>query len=358
MKKYYIFILVSIISLSLFAENKTAYKNYINRYKDIALEQQNKYKIPASITLAQGLLESGAGLSTLAKKSNNHFGIKCHNNWNGKKTIHFDDGIYSCFRKYKKPEDSYLDHSLFLVEGERYNTLFNLDDTDYKHWAYGLKKAGYATDKHYPEKLIKIIEDYKLYNITKEGYTYTSSDQKNKPSFFKRLFSKKSHSKGTNKIEIEKKLSVVSYNYQPKKETKQKDYISATSSHSVIKKNHNLCITTIYGDNFTSLSKEFNISKRKIIKYNDFDKQHTITPGEIIYLQKKEKWWDGPSPFHNVEKGETMFSISQDYGLNLKHLLDINNLNKNSEIKLNDKIKLRDTGRMSSFYKSINKAVN
>lgn len=359
MKKYYILFLTSLISLSFFAENKVAYKNYINKYKDIAIEQQNQYKIPASITLAQGLLESGAGLSTLAKKSNNHFGIKCHDNWNGKKTIHFDDGIYSCFRKYKKPEDSYIDHSLFLVGGQRYKTLFNLDVTDYKHWAYGLKKAGYATDKHYPEKLIKIIKDYKLYDLTKGSYNSSSTDISNKkPSFFKRLFSKNTYTKIDNDTSENKLFAIKSYNYKPKKKSDSKDYIPITYSHKVNKKNHNYYITTVYGDNYESLYNEFKISKRKIIKYNDLDKKHVISPGEIIYLQKKEKWWDGPSPFHIVKKGETMFSISQEYGLDLSKLLDINNLKRDAIIKPNDKIKLRDTGKMSVFYKAMNKAVN
>ncbi|WP_299016232.1 glucosaminidase domain-containing protein [uncultured Polaribacter sp.] len=138
---------------------------YIRKYAAIAVQEMQDYKIPASITLAQGILESGKGKSELALKSNNHFGIKCHSGWQGKRVYHDDDEKGECFRKYKHPETSYKDHSLFLSQRRRYAFLFNYQITDYKKWAYGLKKAGYATDKKYPVKLIKIIEDYQLYQF-------------------------------------------------------------------------------------------------------------------------------------------------------------------------------------------------
>ncbi len=135
---------------------------YIEKYKHIAIDDMEKYKIPASITLAQGILESGSGKSTLALKSNNHFGIKCHKDWNGKKVRHDDDKKRECFRKYKHPEESFDDHSKFLTTRGRYSSLFDLSEDNYKAWAKGLKKAGYATDRKYPQKLITIIEDYHL----------------------------------------------------------------------------------------------------------------------------------------------------------------------------------------------------
>ncbi|MGB5263150.1 MAG: glucosaminidase domain-containing protein [Lutimonas sp.] len=136
---------------------------YIDNYKDIAVRKMIEYKIPASITLAQGVLESGNGRSELTKKANNHFGIKCHKGWDGKKVHHDDDEKHECFRKYNHPEESFDDHSMFLTSRSRYAGLFELDSEDYKAWAKGLKNAGYATDRKYPDKLIKIIEDYKLY---------------------------------------------------------------------------------------------------------------------------------------------------------------------------------------------------
>jgi flagellum-specific peptidoglycan hydrolase FlgJ len=135
---------------------------YVNRYKHTAIEDMEIYKIPASITLAQGILESGSGKSNLALKSNNHFGIKCHKDWKGKKVKHDDDRRRECFRKYAHPEESFDDHSKFLTTRGRYATLFNLKEDDYKGWAKGLKRAGYATDRKYPKKLIMIIEDYHL----------------------------------------------------------------------------------------------------------------------------------------------------------------------------------------------------
>ena len=136
---------------------------YIGTYKNIAIDKMEKYNIPASITLAQGILESGNGLSTLAKKSNNHFGIKCHSGWKGKRVYHDDDKKGECFRKYPTPEGSFNDHSIFLTGRGRYEFLFDLKPDDYKAWAKGLKKAGYATDRKYPKKLISFIETFELY---------------------------------------------------------------------------------------------------------------------------------------------------------------------------------------------------
>ena len=140
---------------------------YIGRYKNIAIDKMVKYKIPASITLAQGILESGNGRSTLALKSNNHFGIKCHKGWNGKKVYHDDDRRHECFRKYSSPEGSFDDHSIFLTTRGRYSFLFDLKEDNYKGWAKGLKKAGYATDRKYPSKLINLVDTYHLHHYDK-----------------------------------------------------------------------------------------------------------------------------------------------------------------------------------------------
>ena len=148
--------------------------DYIRKYAPIAVQEMHEYKIPASITLAQGILESGRGRSELALKSNNHFGIKCHVGWQGERVYHDDDEAGECFRKYVYPETSYNDHSLFLTQRRRYAFLFDYKTKDYKSWAHGLRKAGYATDRKYPDKLLKLIEDYKLYefdNVKKRKYT-------------------------------------------------------------------------------------------------------------------------------------------------------------------------------------------
>ena len=169
-----------ILSVLVFLSNTSAYsqakrykiyEEYIETYKGIAVDHMRKYKIPASITLAQGLLESGAGKSALTKNSNNHFGIKCHNDWTGGKVYQADDTPNDCFRKYKRAEDSFEDHSRFLADKPRYKSLFALEITDYRGWAKGLQQAGYATDKAYANKLIKLIEDYELYQHDKRGFS-------------------------------------------------------------------------------------------------------------------------------------------------------------------------------------------
>ncbi|PQJ79443.1 glucosaminidase domain-containing protein [Polaribacter porphyrae] len=170
---------------------------YIRKYAPIAVKEMHEYKIPASITLAQGILESGRGRSELALKSNNHFGIKCHTGWKGERVYHDDDAKGECFRKYQYPETSYNDHSLFLSKRRRYAFLFNYRITDYKKWAYGLRKAGYATDKKYPAKLLKLIRDYRLYEfdkVKKGKYAKEIKKLNNGKSFKKPIVIKKSTS--------------------------------------------------------------------------------------------------------------------------------------------------------------------
>ncbi|MEG0455320.1 MAG: glucosaminidase domain-containing protein, partial [Bacteroides sp.] len=174
MNKRFLTLFAFILLLTLCADaysqkRNSRYVEYVNRYSELAVEQMREHRIPASITLAQGLLESGAGMSELARKSNNHFGIKCGSSWNGRTVSHDDDARGECFRAYRNPKDSYEDHSAFLKRGARYAFLFELDLTDYKGWARGLKKAGYATDPSYANRLITIIEDYELYKYDRRS---------------------------------------------------------------------------------------------------------------------------------------------------------------------------------------------
>ena len=212
----------------------SSYHRYIRKYKDLAIEQQHKYKIPASITLAQGLLESGAGQSDLARRSNNHFGIKCHD-WKGKRVYHNDDRRGECFRKYNKVEDSYEDHSKFLALRSRYAPLFRLKITDYKGWAKGLQKCGYATDRKYANKLIKVIEDYKLYQ----------------------------------------------YDSAKKKKSKQK---KAIVHHTIYRSNGLLYVHAKSGDSLEDIAKSTGISARKLSKYNEIPKDFPLQTGDVIYL--------------------------------------------------------------------------
>lgn len=170
MKRVFTFCVIMFAFLLAVSQNKTATEQYISQYRNIAIENQNQYGIPASITLAQGIIESGSGRSALAKESNNHFGIKCHNNWTGEKTYKDDDKKNDCFRVYNNAEESFTDHSLFLKNNKRYASLFTLDINDYKSWATGLKQCGYATNPNYANLLIDIIELYELNHINETDF--------------------------------------------------------------------------------------------------------------------------------------------------------------------------------------------
>ena len=252
------------------------YEDYIKNYRDIAVREMKRYHIPASITLAQGLLESGAGQSTLARKSNNHFGIKCGGDWRGPTVSHDDDARGECFRAYKHPEESYEDHSKFLASRPRYASLFKLKITDYKGWAHGLKKAGYATNPRYAEKLIGIIELYNLHKYdTKDGIKWMK--QNPEP-------------------------------HQP--------YVS----------NELLYIVVRAGDTWKSISKEFDISQSKLRKYNDLYKGYNLQVGDILYLEKKKRKASKDNIVHVLRSGESMYTVSQKYGIRLKNLYKLNKM--------------------------------
>ncbi len=279
------------------------YQTYINQYRDLAIEQMLKFKIPASITLAQGLLESGAGYSELATKGNNHFGIKCHG-WTGRKTYHDDDEAQECFRAYNNVYESYEDHSLLLSRQPRYRSLFSLDGDDYKGWAHGLKKCGYATSPTYAQKLIGIIELYKL-------------QQYDKAKKYDRFMESRTY----------------------------KDSPSAKGGilHPIHRYNKNYYIVVKQGDTFRSLGKELGLSYRKIAKYNERNKRDKIVVGETIYLKKKQKKADKTykNRPHTVKPGESMYSIAQYYGMRVKSLYKKNGLSPDYVPKVGDKLRVR-----------------
>ena len=279
------------------------YQTYINQYRDLAIEQMLKFKIPASITLAQGLLESGAGYSELATKGNNHFGIKCHG-WTGRKTYHDDDEAQECFRAYNNVYESYEDHSLLLSRQPRYRSLFSLDGDDYKGWAHGLKKCGYATSPTYAQKLIGIIELYKL-------------QQYDKAKKYDRFMESRTY----------------------------EDSPSAKGGilHPIHRYNKNYYIVVKQGDTFRSLGKELGLSYRKIAKYNERNKRDKLVVGETIYLKKKQKKADKTykNRPHTVKPGESMYSIAQYYRMRVKSLYKKNGLSPDYVPKVGDKLRVR-----------------
>jgi LysM repeat protein len=265
-----------------------SYEAYIRKYAPVAIRNMKEFKIPASITLAQGLLESGAGNSDLAKNANNHFGIKCHKEWTGETYLKDDDAQNECFRKYKNPEESFQDHALFLTTRQRYAALFKLDITDYKGWAKGLKEAGYATNPTYTEKLIGIIEKYELYQY----------DTAKKLRWWERLFRKGKPATPDPQVSVK------------------------TASGTVHKVNGAEYLIANTGETLQSLADSLVVNVWTLRKYNDLSKDQEIRPGDRVFIQSKRK--KGAVETHTVLPGETLHAISQLYGIRLKSLIRLN----------------------------------
>jgi LysM repeat protein len=275
-----------ILSNSVFGQ-EISRKEYIEKYSSLAVKQMHQYKIPASITLAQGILESNNGNSRLAVKANNHFGIKCHG-WEGKKIFADDDKKNECFRNYKNVLESFVDHSLFLNKYSRYEFLFDYKITDYKSWAKGLKKAGYATNSKYPELLIKIIEENKLYQFDRE--------------------------------KIDKNLI----------SGKRNIYMHPNKIKYVISKNQ---------ETYETIAKSTNIKLKQILKYNDDNKLSVLKVGTKVFIQPKRN--RSKQRTHVVNKGEDLRSISQTYGIKMKSLKKRNELILKNGLNNGDKLRLR-----------------
>lgn len=313
-------ILLSVVCLSASGSyapktGKSPQEIYIEQFSSLAVEEMYRSGIPASITLAQGLLESRYGLSELAVKGNNHFGIKCHNNWKGKTIYYDDDRRGECFRAYASPEQSYKDHSDFLRYRDRYRFLFDFEVTDYKSWAHGLKKAGYATDPAYPTKLIRLIEDYKLHEFD----VMSRSDRKPR-----RL--------PQSPAEIEQTESLT--------QEERADF-HFSISRTVYSRNGVPFVTASEGETYSSIAASNNLFLREIFRYNDADPGQTLEPGSPVYLKPKKKQAVKGLEKHVVEEGETMRGIAQRYGIRLKNLYKMNGMTEVDVPREGDIIKLR-----------------
>ena len=283
---------------------------YINKYKHLAIQQQQEYKIPASITLAQGLLETGAGTSRLARVGNNHFGIKCKEEWTGGRMYHDDDEVGECFRTYKSAEESYLDHSLFLAKRKYYVSLFKLDLYDYKAWANGLQACGYATDKSYGRKLINLIETYELHKY--------------------------------DRAKIVKKATKSDDIYEIKIATPDLVYPNAINWRNRIRKTNNGAhyITAQKGDTYESIAQDTRMKLKKLLKYNEVTEENSLNNGDIVFVQSKKKYAGKKSAPHVVKGGDSMHSISQLYGMRLKSLYKLNKLKDGYIPKPGDTLKV------------------
>jgi len=312
MKVHYIIAcwLVGFMAPDLFAQRTTP-DEYINTWKDFAISEMNRSGIPASIKLAQGLLESSNGNSRLAVAANNHFGIKCHG-WEGEEIYHDDDKKGECFRKYKNARESFVDHTDFLMTRSRYAFLFDYKSTDYKNWAKGLQKAGYATDPKYPQKLIDLIERYKLNQYDTGEKT---ASQRNVPAATGKSPTTPSAWDDFASFHVEK---------YPVKENNRTSYITAKE-----------------GDTFTSLSNELDLMPWQLPKYNEAKATDELREGQIIYMQPKRRKAEIGKEKHTVRNGETMYGISQNYAIKLSQLYKLNRMEEGTQPKTGDVLNLR-----------------
>ncbi len=313
-------------------------QEYIDKYKHIAVAHKEEFGIPASITMAQGMLESGNGNSELAAKSNNHFGIKCKSYWTGRKVYHDDDAKDECFRAYPTVEQSYRDHAEFLDESSRYDSLFDYSSSDYKSWARGLKKAGYATAPDYAERLIKIIEENDLQVLDKRdglreyaalhGGSMTAP-YKPRPSSQSDDWFADSQVKAT----ITTGEGVDPNNYATT--------INAHRGYNVYRNNGVFYVIAKRGDSYEKIAEFFDLSQRRLRIYNDLPRRAPIAVGDVIYIARKESKWEGEQRTHIVKSGETLHSIAQEYGITIRGLRRINKLDMNYALGVGQTIRLK-----------------
>lgn len=305
MKKHILTLLFLTVCLLLQAQRTNqAFWSYIDKYKDWAIEQMHEYRIPASITLAQGLLESNAGRSRLATEANNHFGIKVGGSWTGPYIIQSDDRPNDRFRKYKSARESYVDHSKFLQQ-KRYQGLYQLGRTDYKGWARGLKAAGYATNPAYAESLIRVIEMYNLQQFDTGKYrsqkpTTTATQTNSVDEFWQR--------------------------------------------HKIYLNNKNHFIIVEIGDDMATISKKTGLSLHKLYKYNDLPRDYAPTEGDLIYLKNKRKCASKEfkkNPIHIVEPNQSLFDIAQLYGIRLESLCKLNEWDEPHAVQVGEILRIR-----------------
>ena len=307
--------------LPLWAAAQTPQEKYITKYAPVAVKEMHRSGVPASITLAQGILESGAGLSKLATEGNNHFGIKCHSDWTGKRMYLDDDRKGECFRVYRKAEDSFRDHSDFLRYRDRYKFLFDLERTDYKGWAYGLKQAGYATDPKYPAKLIKYIEDYDL-----ARYDKLSAREKAKVP-------EPPH-------QIEEPVVV-----RPARtgvSVPVSEEFSFNLDATLYSLNGVPFVYASAGQTYASIAAEHQLFKKEILRFNDLSADQELLPGTIVYLSPKKNKAQAGLDMYIVERdGEDFHAICQRFAVKEKAIIRKNKLTRPVSLREGDELKLR-----------------
>ena len=303
---------------------------YISRYKDLAVAEMQRTGIPAAITLAQGIHETEAGTSDLVKRSNNHFGIKCKDNWAGESVSHDDDARGECFRKYAAPEESYRDHSDFLKTRSNYASLFNLDPMDYEAWANGLKKAGYATNPKYAQILIKLIRDYHLQDYTliamgkmKDEVDLVKNNQSPKENETRNVMAVNENEKNLEENNPIMAAVKVAENY-PSGE---------------FKINETRVLFVKRGTSYLTIAQQYEIPLAKLFEFNDINQQEITASDQLVFIQRKRK--TGDHEFHIVQPGENINTIAQAEAIRLESLLEYNNLGANMQPAVGETLYLR-----------------
>lgn len=314
------------------AQDAEVIRNYINTYKDLAIEEMQRTGVPAAIKLAQGIHETLAGTSDLVLKSNNHFGIKCKDTWTGESVSHDDDLRSECFRKYTSAEESYRDHSNFLKGSSRYTSLFNLDPTDYEGWARGLKKAGYATNPWYPQIIIKLIEDYHLQDytmialgkgpVTEDVIVKVPVEVAQKETVPVAILVEKTNEPAW--TEIKKPEKIVTQALYPEGE---------------FKINETRVVYAQKGTSFLGIAQQYNIPLARVFEFNDIAVTDMVNKDQLIYLQRKRK--TGNNEFHTVQPGETLHDVAQQEAIRLETLIEYNLLKADMKPAIGEQLYLR-----------------
>ena len=313
--------------------NEQDIRNYIEQYADVAIEKMQEYRIPASITIAQGIFESACGKSRLATEGNNHFGIKCHTEWTGDTILIDDDELQECFRKYASVSESYTDHSLFLTTRKRYSNLFELDIMDYQAWARTLKQDGYATNPQYADRLISLIERFNIARLdtmwqTSGKYVQTTEANDTKPV----AENKKPAPNPTTAEKPGKKVFTALGSEYPSDQ-------SPFTYRKVFKNNNTYFVIAEKGDTYEKISQDIMVMCENLRKFNDAGPNDEPVENEIVYVEAKAH--GNNVRIHTVQAGETLRYISQRYGVQLRYILKYNMLDENSIIHPGDQILLR-----------------
>lgn len=304
-----IFLLANYCGLK--AYNLAAVQAYIDQHKETALRNEKKYGIPAPIILAQGILESGAGTSGLTRASNNHFGIKAGSKWKGRVHLAWDDETQkSRFRCYASAAESYQDHARLLTTNSCYRPLFKINIYDYRGWAHGLKKAGYATAPRYAQALIGIIDQYKLYEI--------NGGAKLKPGKTVVITSYKT---------IEKPVFEEECTLDENEESEEQIMIVEAASRYAVLINDIHCTVLQPGETLASISRKYDISPVQLLTFNELGSEYQVREGDIVFLDKKKKKYNGAQDVYVAKKGDTLYEVSQEFGIQLHQLAKLNNMN-------------------------------